>query len=362
MYFVLRSEIETKKRHFCPYCNQGMIKRLHSHELYNKYSCWNKQCEHKGEFIVLNKLIENEDYFDVVCPSCEDPYDRRFKIDLNNQIYLYFSCKGKLCEANMDPLTFNLTRGKWEGNIPKFPLFEEKTEIVKKKQAERKAKIKKVLKRKISLKENEELHKKEKELPKPFRFCKVGEIPLLTMTPLQYQTFLEHHDHKAVVLVDVPNFIRTMYDLYPRDFENILKKSRHILLRTIENSFGTGDKYIIRYYSKPDEDLDPWNALLMEFCSENPEHEFFHLLEIQKSGKFSDIDNYLIANGVEILERCQPRGFIIVSSDKDYLLVMRIAAHKKVRKYIYGINTADIYEKYGINDIQLLGSLNFFDK
>ena len=64
--------------------------------------------------------------------------------------------------------------------------------------------------------------------------------------------------------------------------------------------------------------------------------------------------NYLIANGVEILERCNLRGFVIVSSDKDYLPVMRIATFKKVRKYIYGLNTADIYQRYGIEDIQLI--------
>ena len=52
---------------------------------------------------------------------------------------------------------------------------------------------------------------------------------------------------------------------------------------------------------------------------------------------YSDIDNYLIANSVEILERCEIRGFVIISSDKDYLPVLRIAIHKKVKTRIIGI-------------------------
>ena len=142
----------------------------------------------------------------------------------------------------------------------------------------------------------------------------------------------------------------------------VLNKAYKYLLSFIENLFDTSNDYIIRYYSKPDDDLKKWNQILMEFCRNNSECEFFHLLEIEKSGSYSDIDNYLIANGIEILERCKIKGFVIVSSDKDYLPVMRIASHKNVRKYIYGINTADIYEKYGIDDIQLLGTLDFFKK
>ncbi|GAG86335.1 unnamed protein product, partial [marine sediment metagenome] len=65
---------------------------------------------------------------------------------------------------------------------------------------------------------------------------------------------------------------------------------------------------------------------------------------------------------VEILERCEIRGFVIVSSDKDYLPVMRIASYKNVKSRILGINTPEIYEKYNIEDIKFLGMMKFFDK
>ena len=79
-----------------------------------------------------------------------------------------------------------------------------------------------------------------------------------------------------------------------------------------------------------------------------------------KGSGYSDIDNYLIANGVEILERRTIKGFIIVSSDKDYLPVMRIANYKKVRARILGINTPEIYEQYQIEDIKFMGIMKFF--
>jgi hypothetical protein len=89
-------------------------------------------------------------------------------------------------------------------------------------------------------------------------------------------------------------------------------------------------------------------------------HEFFHLLKIEKAGHYSDIDNYIIANSVEILEKCELKGFVIVSSDKDYLPVMRIANFKGVKSRILGINTPEIYEEYKIVDIKFLGIMNFF--
>ena len=38
---------------------------------------------------------------------------------------------------------------------------------------------------------------------------------------------------------------------------------------------------------------------------------------------------------------------------------MRIATHKNIRKYIYGLNTAAIYEKYGIDDLKILQFRDF---
>ncbi|MBA7523792.1 hypothetical protein ES705_15926 [subsurface metagenome] len=134
-----------------------------------------------------------------------------------------------------------------------------------------------------------------------------------------------------------------------------------MLLQYIQNSFHTTSDYIIRYFSKPDKDLQIPNKIFMDFCIEYPEQEFFHLLKVPKRAGYSDIDNYLIANGVEILERCDIKGFVIVSSDKDYLPVMIIASYKKVKSRILGINTPEIYEKYEIADIKFLGMMKFFE-
>jgi hypothetical protein len=49
-----------------------------------------------------------------------------------------------------------------------------------------------------------------------------------------------------------------------------------------------------------------------------------------------------------------------VSSDKDYLPVMRIAEFKGVKSRILGINTSEIYEKYDIDDIKFLNVLKHF--
>ncbi|KKM74701.1 hypothetical protein LCGC14_1397650, partial [marine sediment metagenome] len=103
------------------------------------------------------------------------------------------------------------------------------------------------------------------------------------------------------------------------------------------------------------------NNIIINLCSKNSNKEIFHLLKVPKGGGYSDIDNYLIANGVEILERCEIRGFVIVSSDKDYLPVMRIASYKRIKSRIIGINTPEIYEKYSITDIKFLGIMKFFD-
>ncbi|KKM13736.1 hypothetical protein LCGC14_1713220, partial [marine sediment metagenome] len=73
---------------------------------------------------------------------------------------------------------------------------------------------------------------------------KIEEIPLLTMNNDEYSKFLEHHQNKVVCLVDLPNFIRTLREFFPRDFENVLKKAHLLLLQYIENSFHTSDNYI----------------------------------------------------------------------------------------------------------------------
>ena len=375
MNFILKSEIDSKNRYFCPNCNKTQIKKLDVGRLYSKYSCWNKECEKKDvPFVILNKYIELEDFFDPYCENCQEPYVREFQTDLE-KVVLTFKCEGKLCGTYLDPFRYNLHLGKWEGTPPKITIYQD--ELIDEKQKER-----------LNIKEKKEVKKEKKhqegiigqiqstqtsiineshrnlsgDKGNACNLCSIGDIPLLTMNSEQYEDFLEYHTNKVVVLVDVPNYVRTLHSLYPSEFDIILKKAYHFLLKFIDNSFNTSTDYIIRYYSKPDNDLKMWNQILIEFCRNNSDREFFHLLEIEKSGHYSDIDNYLIANGIEILERCNIKGFVIVSSDKDYLPVMQIASHKNIRKYIYGINTADIYEKYGISDIQLLGTLEFFKK
>ncbi|KKN17716.1 hypothetical protein LCGC14_0962950 [marine sediment metagenome] len=163
-------------------------------------------------------------------------------------------------------------------------------------------------------------------------------------------------------MVDLPNFIRTLRGLYPHNFEDVLRKAHDLVLKYIENSFLTAKDYIIRYFSKPAKDLKIPNNIIINFCSKNSNMEIFHLLKVPKGGGYSDIDNYLIANGVEILERCELRGFVIISSDKDYLPVLRIAIYKKIKSQIIGINTPEIYEEYNIPSITFLGMMKLFDK
>jgi len=67
----------------------------------------------------------------------------------------------------------------------------------------------------------------------------------------------------------------------------------------------------------------------------------------------------IFLNAVEILEQCQIKEFTIVSSDKDYLPVMKIARYKNIKSYILGINQYEIYQKYGIKDIRFRGILRY---
>ncbi|GAH46016.1 unnamed protein product [marine sediment metagenome] len=85
MYFLLKSEVETidiekkyyKKRVYCPCCLQTQLKKLNSNHFYNKYQCWNKNCEEKDiPFVVLNDYIQNEASFDDICDACQEPYPR----------------------------------------------------------------------------------------------------------------------------------------------------------------------------------------------------------------------------------------------------------------------------------------------
>jgi len=267
-----------------------------------------------------------------------------------------------MCDTHLEPYRYNLTIGEWDGKTPKFVLYDDDsvdTRIFSKKAniilnaAQKKELEKEYLIPSLTEEFQEQNNGVQGRL--------IEDIPLLTMNNEEYNQFLECHQNRVVVLVDAPNFIRTMRELFPRNFEDVLKKSHEMLLQYIDRSFHTSSDYIIRYFSKPDKDLQGPNNIFVNFCNGDSEREFFHLLKLPKGGGFSDIDNYLIANGVEILERCSLKGFIIVSSDKDYLPVMRIASYRKVKSRIIGINTPEIYEKHNITDIKFLGMMKLFE-
>jgi len=385
MYFLLKSEIELfdskrnilSKRIYCPFCKEMQFKRTKPPQtnLFTEYQCYNKKCSKKGElFIIINEYIQDGQLFNKECESCGKPYDRDFKQDKNSDFLLIFKCNGKMCATHLDPYIYNLSKDKWESREPKIVIHEEIIDSKKYKLQQDKLKVKsnKIKIQKVGKIKKEQYTKAVKIDAKPKAlvknkndietkkiFCNLGEMPLLTMDRENYNTFLSHHNNKPVVLVDVPNFIRTLRKIYPFNFDKILKKAHELLIQFIEEVFIPTKGYIIRYFSKPDEDLDISNQILAEFCSKNFNSEYFHLLKIPKGLNLSDIDNYLIANAVEILERCQIKGFTIVSSDKDYLPVMKIASHKNIKSYILGVNQSEIYQKYGIKDIRFRGILRY---
>ena len=374
MYFLLKSEVETvdikknyyKKRLYCPDCFKAQLKKLDSSKYYNKYQCWNKDCKANGTpFAVLNVYIKNEELFEDSCDSCQEQFHREFILDGGENPLLQFKCSGKLCESNIDSYSYNLRAGEWDGKSPKIVLYDDSSATKSQtfESGRKQIKIKKI--HPVEEDEQNLIDSLPKELQEQEIYVptyKIEEIPLLTMNSIEYSNFLDRHQQKVVVLVDLPNFIRTLRELYPHKFEDVLRKAHGRVLEYIENSFHTSTDYIIRYFSKPAKDLEIPNNIIINFCSKNSNREIFHLLKVPKGGGYSDIDNYLIANGVEILERCEIRGFVIVSSDKDYLPVMRIASYKKIKSRIIGINTPEIYEKYNIPDITFLGMMKFFEK
>lgn len=375
MYFLLKSEVEVfdnqknyyKKRVYCPVCNKTQLKKLDSNDLYNRYQCWNKNCSDKKiPFIILNDYIQNEGYFTDKCDECDDPFHRQSIIEKKKDIILFFKCNRKLCEAHIDPFRYNLSIGDWEGKTPNFILFDDLQSPNDQglQKVGKTQKIAQIIERNDpnpfdDIAQDFQEHQLENE---PRETHIIEEIPLLTMTSAEYNDFLNFHQEKVVVLVDLPNFIRTLRGLYPHNFEDVLRKAHDFILQYIENVFHTSNDYIIRYFSKPAKDLEIPNNIIINFCSINPDNEIFHLLKVSKGSGYSYIDNYLIANSVEILERCSIRGFVIVSSDKDYLPVMRIASYKKIKSHILGINTSEIYKKYNIEDITFLGIIKFFDR
>lgn len=366
MDFLLKSEVESididknqiKRTVYCPYCNNIMLKKLDSNKFFDKLQCWNTKCEKKNTpFVLLKEYIQYEDLFKPVCESCGQSYNREFIANGNHNLLIKFSCLGNDCETNLKPYCYNIFRGEWEGTPPRFINYDEKINSKDFNQVKNGNNTKKTYSVGISKEDLFELGLKEMSN----HIYKIEETPLLTMKDGEYNKFLKYHKDKFVILVDLPDFIRSLREIIPFNFEHVLEKTHQLLLEFIKDSFHTIDDYIIHYFSKPDVDLELSNKIIINYCVKNRNKEFFHNLKVPRGQGYSDIDSYLIANGVEILERSKIRGFGIVCSEKDYLPVMQIASYKKIKSIIIGISNPKIYETYKLPYMKFLGIMKFFE-
>ncbi|MFX0105534.1 MAG: hypothetical protein ACFE75_08590 [Candidatus Hodarchaeota archaeon] len=366
MYFLLKSEIETidfdknyiVRRLYCPFCNNIMLKKIDSHKYYEKYECWNKKCEAKHTpFVLLKEYIQCEELFKTTCESCQKSYEREFIVNGSRDLLIKFRCAGNDCETYLNPYCYNIFRGEWEGTPPQFIDHDENKNSRDFNQVINQKNKPKILCVGISQGDLNELDLKEMAT----QFRKIEDVPLLNMKEIEYDQFINYHNNKIVILVDFPDFIRSLREIIPFTFEYVLEKAHQLLVEFIKHSYRTLDDYIIRYFSKPDADLELPNKIFINHCMRNRNNEFFHILKILGGRGYSDIDSYLIANGVEILERCNIKGFVIVCSEKDYLPVMQIASYKNIKSRILGINSPRIYEKYKVPHMKFLGIMKFFE-
>jgi len=366
MYFLLKSEVESididknsiKRTVYCPFCKNIMLKRLDSNKFYDKYQCWNVKCKNKDTpFVLLNEYIQYEDLFKPVCESCKESYNREFIVNGNHSLLIKFSCAGNGCEANLKPYSYDIFRGEWEGLPPPFIDHGENSNSKVISQLKNENNTQKMQCVAISKEDLIELDLKEMSN----HDCKIEEIPLLNMKNSEYNNFLKKHNNKIAILVDLPDFIRSLRKIIPFNFENVLEKVHQLILEFIKSSFNTKDDYIIHYFSRPDGDLELSNKIIIKYCMKNRKNEFFHNLNIPTGQGYNGIESYLIVNGVELLERCKIRGFGIVCSEKDYLPVMQIAGYKNIKSILIGLNTPKIYEKYKIPHMKFLGIIKFFE-
>ena len=366
MYFLLKSEAESvdfdgnciKKIVYCPFCENIMLKKLDSNKFYDKYQCWNVKCEKKNTpFILLKEYIQCEDLFKKICDKCKEPYNREFIINEKHDLLIKFSCSGKNCETNLNPYCYSIVRGEWEGVPPQFINYDKKINARDTNQENNEKDTPKIRCVKISKEDLIELGLKEMSN----HTYKIEDTPLLTMKAREYDKFLKYHKGKFVILVDLPDFSGSLREAIQFNFEHILHKAHQLLLEFIKSSFHTSEDYIIHYFSKPEEDFELSNKIIIDYCMENRKNEFFHYIKVPNGGGYSDIDNYLIGYGVDILERSKIRGFGIVCSEKDYLPVMLIAGYKNVRSFILGIKTPKIYEKYELSNMKFFKIMKFFE-
>ncbi|MFX1455212.1 MAG: hypothetical protein ACFFDB_07520 [Promethearchaeota archaeon] len=366
MYFLLKSEIESididknclKRRVYCPFCKNIMLKKLDSNEKYDKYQCWNVRCEYKDTpFALMKGYIQYEDLFNTVCKSCGESYNRELVDNGNHGLLLKFSCTGNDCGTHLKPYSYNIFQDEWEGTPPPFINYDEETISETDNHDKRENSINKM--RCVEISKESLIEMGLKELPN--HTFKMEEIPLLNMKYNDYNRFLKYHKDKFVILVDLPDFIRSLREIIPFNFELVLERTHQLLIGFIKHSFKAQDDYVVHYFSKPDNDLQLSNKIIINYCIKNRKNEFFHILKIPKGRVNSDIDSYLIANGVEILERCKIKGFGIVCSEKDYHPVMQIASYKNIKSIMVGLDTPKIYEKYKMPNINFIRIWKFFE-
>jgi len=185
MYFLLKSEVETidiekkyyKKRVYCPFCFKTQLKKLDSNDFYIKYHCWNKNCgKRENPFIVLKDYIQDENIFEDICETCQEPLHRELKIDENQNILLIFKCNSKLCETNIEAYCYNYSNNEWEGNPPRVIVYEDMLDSNKLDIEAKEKSIKKTEIEKEKFLESLSISSQEQENQEVF--YKIEEIPL----------------------------------------------------------------------------------------------------------------------------------------------------------------------------------------
>jgi uncharacterized LabA/DUF88 family protein len=331
-----RTEMGRVKKMRCPECGRS-TRRVKAREHFSIRVCKGPSCRRRGDFFVgLNGFMHNEFKFSARCRYCGEKLTRRLARNEEGELLLAFRCDSvdsKLCAgASEDPFTYNLTRDRWEGNIP---TFEEDIDSYRLPEGDK-----------------EELKRKARG----DEICPVGDMPLLTMRGRLYEKFVEAHHGRAVAMVDVPNLVRTLREYHLKDFEDFLRDSRLAVLDLIFSKMDTVTEHIIHYFSNPSEDLGDANAIFSEHC--DGDWEMFHSLEARKfhHGEYGygDIDSYLVANAISILTLCDLKGLLLVTSDKDFLPVVRYAKLRRIPCFIVGANPAADFSEWETEVLNLL--------
>lgn len=339
--FKLRYESYNQRTGLCPVCNKfNSTKRVLDGGYFEIFVCYHPLCSGRY-FAIVKKFLHNEYKYIDKCPDCGIKLERIFHLirhlycEENGhkdfyEVKLYFKCD----KCDSEHYTYNLSKGHWEGNIPIFETDESKFRLPLKK-------IKEI--------------KKQKKIAIAEQFiCEHMIMPLLEMEKAHYTRFLRFHGNKVVVMVDVPNLVRTLRECeFDQNISEIILQTHDLLVKFIKKSFRVSELYIIRYFSKPDIDLLRANEILASYCRDS-DKEFFHLLEVYKQKRFSDIDNYLIANAVNIISRIRIKGFCIVSSDKDYLPVFTLSSYGDIKSFLIAINVPTLYYECKVPVIKLL--------